>query len=98
MNSGKSNSLALVLVALFVISAGVFVVLGDSSTQTPNEAEPEPEVIETPVIEAAGQLINTQEPTRVDIERNTDISNSEIDNLFADAIGGAVSGKVVNEN
>ncbi|MDE0585923.1 MAG: carboxypeptidase-like regulatory domain-containing protein [Planctomycetota bacterium] len=99
MNSGKSNSLALVLVAIFVIGAGYFVMSGGAAPVV-NLPAIEDTKDDTPVINAADQLSSPgQDPERIDIERtSTDINNSDIDNLFADVIGGTVSGKVVDEN
>ena len=99
MNSGKSNSLALVLVAIFVIGAGYFVMSGGSAPVV-NLPAIEDTQDNAPVINAADQLSSPgQEPERIDIERtSTDINNNDIDNLFADVIGGTVSGKVVDEN
>jgi uncharacterized GH25 family protein len=99
MNSGKSNSLALVLVAIFVIGVGYFVMSG-GSTPVVNLPAIEDTQDDAPVINAADQLSSPgQEPERIDIERtSTDINNNDIDNLFADVIGGTVSGKVVDEN
>jgi protocatechuate 3,4-dioxygenase beta subunit len=99
MNSGKSNSLALVLVAIFVIGAGYFVMSGGSAPVV-NLPAIEDTQDDAPVINAADQLSSPgQEPERIDIERtSTDINNNDIDNLFADVIGGTVSGKVVDEN
>jgi uncharacterized GH25 family protein len=99
MNSGKSNSLALVLVAIFVIGAGAFVFLGVLPPAPQPIDEQLTQIDEQPVISAAGQINHAeQQPERVDIARSTDVSNREIDNMFADATGGAVSGKIVDEN
>jgi protocatechuate 3,4-dioxygenase beta subunit len=100
MNSGKSNSLALVLVAIFVIAAGYFVMSGGSEPvnnlpaieDAPNDA---------PVISAAEQLSSWGDaaPDSINIARtSTNANNNDIDDIFADRIGGTISGKVVDEN
>ena len=100
MNSGKSNSLALVLVAIFVIAAGYFVMSGGSEPIADLPAiEDVPD--DTPVISAADQLssLGYAAPDSINIERtSTNVNNNAIDDLFADVIGGTVSGKVVDEN
>ncbi len=99
MNSRKSNNLALVLVTIFVIAAGYFVMSGSSNPDTVSPNIDDVQLDKEPVILAAGPIASSEsQPERVNIDRSpTDIGNFEIDNLFADAIGGAVSGKIVNE-
>jgi uncharacterized GH25 family protein len=100
MNSGKSNSLALVLVAIFVIAAGYFVMSGGSEPVNNLPAiEDTPD--DTPVISAAEQLssLGDAAPDSINIARtSTNVNNSDIDDIFADRIGGTISGKVVDEN
>ena len=100
MNSGKSNSLALVLVAIFVIAAGYFVMSGGSEPVNNLPAiEDTPD--DTPVISAAEQLSSFGDtaPDSINIARtSTNANNNDIDDIFADKIGGTISGKVVDEN
>ena len=100
MNSGKSNSLALVLVAIFVIAAGYFVMSGGSEPVNNLPAiEDAPD--DTPVISAAEQLSSFGDtaPDSINIARtSTNANNNDIDDIFADKIGGTISGKVVDEN
>ena len=100
MNSGKSNSLALVLVAIFVIAAGYFVMSGGSEPVNNLPAiEDTPD--DTPVINAAEQLSSFGDtaPDSINIARtSTNANNNDIDDIFADKIGGTISGKVVDEN
>ena len=100
MNSGKSNSLALVLVAIFVIAAGYFVMSGGSEPVNNLPAiEDAPD--DTPVISAADQLssLGDAAPDSINIARtSTNANNNDIDDIFADRIGGTISGKVVDEN
>lgn len=100
MNSGKSNSLALVLVAIFVIAAGYFVMSGGSEPVNNLPAiEDTPD--DTPVISAAEQLSSFGDaaPDNINIARtSTNANNNDIDDIFADKIGGTISGKVVDEN
>ena len=100
MNSGKSNSLALVLVAIFVIAAGYFVMSGGSEPVNDLPAiEDTPD--DTPVISAAEQLSSFGDaaPDSINIARtSTNANNNDIDDIFADKIGGTISGKVVDEN
>ncbi|MBC8370195.1 MAG: carboxypeptidase regulatory-like domain-containing protein [Planctomycetes bacterium] len=99
MNSGKSNSLALVIVAIFAIAAGAFVLLGGSAPAPQPIDDIAVQIDEQPVINAAGPLKAADPaPERVSIERTTDVSNSNIDDMFADQIGAAVSGKVVDSD
>jgi protocatechuate 3,4-dioxygenase beta subunit len=100
MNSGKSNSLALVLVAIFVIAAGYFVMSGGSEPVNNLPAiEDAPD--DAPVISAAEQLSSWGDaaPDSINIARtSTNANNNDIDDIFADRIGGTISGKVVDEN
>ena len=100
MNSGKSNSLALVLVAIFVIAAGYFVMSGGSEPVNNLPAiEDTPD--DTPVISAAEQLSSFGDAAHdsINIARtSTNANNNDIDDIFADKIGGTISGKVVDEN
>ena len=100
MNSGKSNSLALVLVAIFVIAASYFVMSGGSEPVN-NLPAIEDAPGDTPVISAADQLssLGDAAPDSINIARtSTNTSNNDIDDIFADRIGGTISGKVVDEN
>ena len=100
MNSGKSNSLALVLVAIFAIAAGYFVMSGGSEPVNNLPAiEDTPD--DTPVISAAEQLSSFGDAAHdsINIARtSTNANNNDIDDIFADKIGGTISGKVVDEN
>jgi len=100
MNSGKSNSLALVLVAIFVIGAGYFVMSGGSAPVV-NLPAIEDTQDDAPVINAADQLssLGYAATDGINIERtSTNVNNNDIDDIFADRIGGTISGKIVDEN
>ena len=100
MNSGKSNSLALVLVAIFVIGAGYFVMSGGSAPVV-NLPAIEDTQDDSPVINAADQLssLGYAETDSINIERtSTNVNKNDIDDIFADIIGGTISGKIVDEN
>ncbi|MFT7517117.1 MAG: protocatechuate 3,4-dioxygenase beta subunit [Myxococcota bacterium] len=98
MNSGKTNSLALVSVAIFAIAAAVFMLMGNSEPAAPQPIEATvPEAGAKPEVSAAEQLNGADvEPERINIERTTDLSGNVVDDMFADQAGSAVSGKIID--